>query len=200
MVRAVTASTALIQALAVTAELTGTQLSQAAAKVMAADLAPYPEHQVIVALGRCRKELKGRLTIADVVQRLDDGRPGPEEAWAMLPHDESKTLAWTEEMAGAWGVSQGLKDDRVAARMAFLETYRSRVQKARDAGTPVKWSVSFGWASIYEDRLHVVNSLVQSGKITAMRAAELGYNVEPTAPAIENIAADLARRLKGSTE
>ena len=69
-------SKALLQAIAVTAELTGTQLSEGAARVLAADVAPYPEKQVMGALVRCRKELRGRLTVADIIARLDDGRPG----------------------------------------------------------------------------------------------------------------------------
>jgi hypothetical protein len=190
-----TATLSVLEALAVTAELTNTPISPIAAKVMAADLAGYPEYQVLGALTRCRKELKGRLTIADVISRLDDGRPGPEEAWAMLPHNEAKTIAWTEEMAGAWGVAQGLQDDRVAARMAFLETYRSRVQKARDAQVPVKWSVSFGWGGHYEDRLQEIRALVHIGKITASRALELGYDIDAEgAPLRLN---DISARLKG---
>ena len=54
----------LIDALAVTAELTGTDLTKAAVKVMARDLRVYPLGQVLGALTRCRRELKGRLTIA----------------------------------------------------------------------------------------------------------------------------------------
>ena len=79
----------LLQALAVTAELTGTELSEPAARVMANDLAAYPVQQVLGALTRCRRELKGRLTVAAILERLDDGRPGPNEAWAMIPQDEA---------------------------------------------------------------------------------------------------------------
>jgi hypothetical protein len=190
-------SVSVLEALAVTAELTGTQLSAAAAKVMASDLAPYPEGQVLGALARCRKELKGRLTVADVVSRLDDGRPGPEEAWALMPFNEMNTVVWTEEMAGAWGVARTLieDDDKIGARMAFLESYRSRVQKARDAATPVKWTVSFG--RYVENRESAVQHAVQLGRLTPQRAIELGYDPGPAAPAIENMASKLANRLTG---
>jgi hypothetical protein len=133
----------LLEAIAVTAELTGTTLSEPAAKVMASDLARYPEGQLLEALTRCRRELRGRLTIADVVGRLDDGRPGPEEAWAMIPPDEAGSVVWTEEMAQAYGVACGATD-RIQARMAFLEAYRDRVRRSRDDGTPVKWTPSLG--------------------------------------------------------
>ena len=92
----------LLEALAVTAELTGTELSEAAARAMVADLQAYPAQQVLVALTRCRRELKGRLTIAAVLERLDDGRPGPNEAWAMIPQDEAGSVVWTQEMAEAF--------------------------------------------------------------------------------------------------
>jgi hypothetical protein len=140
------ASERLLQAIAVTAELTGTLLSEAAARVVAADLAKFPEAQVLGALTRCRKELKGRLTLAEIISRLADGRPGPEEAWAMLPAGEHDTVVWTEEMRIAWGVVRNMLADgqRVAARMAFLERYRVLVAEARDAGVTVKWSATLG--------------------------------------------------------
>lgn len=191
-----TASIPVLEALAVTAELTGTQLSPAAARVMAADLAPYPPHQVLGALARCRKELRGRLIVADVIARLDDGRPGPEEAWAMLPFDEASTIVWTEEMAGAWGVALPLieEGDRIAARMAFLETYRARVAKARDACLPVKWTVSFGHDA--EGRQLALATAVSSGRISRDRALSLGYTANaPIAPEVAAFAAATMKRL-----
>lgn len=174
----------VLEALAVTAELTGTQLSAVGARVMAQDLAPYPEIQVLGALARCRKELKGKLTVADIVTRLDDGRPAPEEAWAMLPFDERQTTVWTEEMAGAWGVALPLieEGERVQARMAFLENYKSRVQKARDAGDPVRWTVSLGYDK--ESRAPALAEAVRLGRIGKDRAMQLGYNPMPTTQAL----------------
>lgn len=193
------ASRPVLEALAVTAELTGTQLSPAAAKVMASDLAPYPPNQVLGALARCRKELKGRLVVADVISRLDDGRPGPEEAWAALPFDETQTIVWTEEMAGAWGVALALIEDgdRIAARMAFLESYRARVQKARDARLEVRWSVSFGHDT--DGRQVALANAVNTGRISQDRALQLGYMAGPAAPVLA-IVNQAAKRLtvKGS--
>lgn len=189
------ASRSVIQALMVTAELTSTQLSEAAARVFAADLGRYPERQVLGALERCRREVKNRLTLADVIARLDDGRPAPDEAWAMLPLDEAATVVWTEEMAGAWSVALPLleEDERISARMAFLESYRSRVQRARDAGLPVKWTVSFGHDP--QGRQGAILQAVQLGRLTGERAAQLGYATEETAEPLA-IAHELARRLE----
>jgi hypothetical protein len=137
----------LIKAIAVTAELTGTQLSEAAAKIFAADLSQYPLPQVLAALTRCRREVKGRLVLADVISRIDDGRPGVEEAWAMIPKNEDVSAVWTQEMQAAMLVAGPLLyEDAVAARMAFKEAYTRECQKARDSGVPVKWQATLGFS------------------------------------------------------
>lgn len=166
------ASKRVIEALAVAAEITGTELSRGAAKVMVADLGRYPEEQVLAALTRCRREVRGRLTLADVLARLDDGRPGPEEAWAMLPHDESKTVVWTSEMAEAFGVASKLFDDMVAARVAFIEVYKRLVREARDHSLPPRWIPSLG--TDVAGRNHVLEEAVHRGRLSAQRAVQLG--------------------------
>lgn len=162
----------LVEALAVTAELTGTRLSDAAAEVMAADLARFPLPQVLEALTRCRRELKYRLTIAEVVSRLDDGRPGVEEAWAMIPKSEGDSVVWTAEMAAAFGIAVHLiGSDDIAARMAFKEAYAKAISEARNVGTPVKWMLSLGQdASGREGALMLA---VEKGRITADQAHRL---------------------------
>lgn len=176
----------LIQAIAVTAELTGTQLSEAAAEVMANDLAQYPEHQVLKALVRCRRELKGRLTIADVVTRLDDGRPGAEEAWAMIPRAESATCVWTEEMAAAYGVASPLLNagEDIPARMAFKEKYLSLVAASRDARIPVRWIPSLGFDP--NGREAPLEEAVRLGRITHQHAITLlpSIAIHPTISAM----------------
>lgn len=166
-------SKALLQAIAVTAELTGTQLSQPAARVLAEDLSRYPEKQVLGALVRCRKELRGRMSVADVIARLDDGRPGAEEAWAMIPRDESGSVVWTDEMRFAYGVAAPLieEGDLVAGRMAFLENYRALVQKARDESIPVRWEPSLGWDA--RGREGVLLEAAQKGRLSAAHVAGL---------------------------
>ena len=136
----------LLEAIAVTAELCGRVLSPAAAQMFCADLSPYPAPQVVAALARCRKEVRGMLTVQDVVSRLDDGRPGPEEAWAALPKDEASSAVWTDEMSEAFGVAAPLLEagDKIGARMAFKEIYVARVSAARDAGRPVNWTATLG--------------------------------------------------------
>jgi hypothetical protein len=174
-------SKTLIDAIVVCAELTQTQLSRPAATVFAQDLARYPEHQVLKALARCRRELKSRLSLADVISRLDDGRPGVEEAWAMIPRDENSTVVWTREMAEAYGIAAPLlsEGDRIGGRMAFKEAYTSKVQAARDAGLPVKWEPSLGHDPHGRDS--VLIQAAQQGKLTADHVAGLlQYREKPS--------------------
>lgn len=161
-------SSKVIEAIAVTAELCGRTFSPAAAMVFATDLDGFSEQAVLTALSRCRKEVKGLLTVADVISRLDDGRPGAEEAWAMLPHDEATSTAWTTEMQQAWGVALPLiqDGDRVAARMAFKEAYTKLLAEARDKRIAPKWEMSFG---------HDVSGR-QSALIEAVRHNRIGVN------------------------
>ena len=140
-------STALLEALGVTCELTSTSLSEGAMRVIAEECAKYPEAQVLGALRKCCKQLKGKLTLADILARLDDGRPGPEEAWSTVSSamtNEARTIVWSDEMREAFGVANALVDDQVAARMAFKEQYVRLVDNARESGIPASWSVSLG--------------------------------------------------------
>jgi hypothetical protein len=165
-------SAKLLEAVAVTAELCGRVFSEPAARVFMADLSAYPEPAVIKALARCRREVRGVLTVSDVVSRLDDGRPGPEEAWSMLPISEAQTVVWTEEMRLAFGVAGSLirRGDMVAARMAFKEAYTRMVADARDKGKPVDWTASLGDDA--RSREGVLLEAVKLGRLELDRARE----------------------------
>jgi hypothetical protein len=90
---------------------------------------------------------------ADVIAQIkgigdDDGRPGAEEAWALVQRarDEAQTIVWTAEMAEAHGVARSLLAirDEVGARMAFKETYQRLLAEARERRVPAIWTVSQG--------------------------------------------------------
>ncbi len=191
-------SSKLLEAVAVTLELTGTALSEVAVRVFAEDLSRYPDAQVLPALTRCRRECKGRLTIADVLSRLEDGRPGVEEAWAMLPKDEQTTAVWTVEMSQASAVVHDLLDrgDEVAARMAFKEAYSKACQLARDRGEPVSWSASLGWDK--GGRESVLKAAVAAGRLTQGQAQI--YLPDLSAPVLPSMARaidSLAEKITG---
>lgn len=166
-------SEALLKLIVVTAELMGTELSTDAARVMLQDLARFPEAWVSEALARCRRECRGRLTVAAIVDRLADGRPGPEEAWSMIPRDEAATVVWTDEMAAAYGVASQLlaEDGPIPTRMAFLEKYRELVSVARAEGTAPTWQVSLGWDKA--GREGPIQDAVRLGRLSADHAARL---------------------------
>lgn len=117
-------------------------------------LRPYPLRLISEALSaHLRDPQRGRFVpvAADVIAQINalaerDGRPGPQEAWAMIPTDEAASVIWSEEMAAAFGVAAPLlrAGDAIAARMAFLEAYRSRVADARSRGVAPRWSASYG--------------------------------------------------------
>ncbi len=162
------ASSKLLEAIAVTAELCGRTFTPIAARVLADDLSSYDEHAVMRALTRCRKELKpGQFCLEAITSRIDDGRPGVEEAWAMLPHDEYKTVVWTEEMVKAWSVALPLIEDgeMVAARMAFKEAYTKAISEAREQRTTIKWTASLGHDK--NGRENVLIEAIEKGRLTA---------------------------------
>lgn len=193
-------SSQVIEAIAVTAELCGRTFSPAAAMVFAGDLDGFPESSVLAALTRCRKEVRGMLTVQDVISRIDDGRPGVEQAWAMLPHDEEGSTVWTEEMSAAWGIALPLLQDgdRGGARMAFKEAYAKQLADARDKKIAPKWTVSFGrdvagrQAALIEAVRHNRLTLDHAVKLLPADAAEglvlsLGVKNHPllAAPSVE---------------
>ena len=171
-------SAEVIKAVAVTAELCGRTFSEAAAGVFCDDLRGYKPQQVLRALARCRREVKGVLTTADVINRIDDGRPGVEEAWALLPANEEATVVWTAEMAEAHGICSPLlhAGDRIGARMAFKEVYTRLLAQARDEAAPAKWTASLG--SDLEARKRALAAAVEDGRL----AAEDAYGMCPALP------------------
>jgi hypothetical protein len=162
----------LLEDLAITAEMCGSEFSDAAAKIFLAELKDYDPAWVHGALARCRRELSGKLTLAAVVSRLTDGRPGPEEAWSMLPKDEWASGIMTMEMQEAMGPALRLiaQGDSVAARMAFLEGYKKAVTEARAKARPCHWAASYGWNPA---------GRFDADKEASERNRELGYAVKP---------------------
>lgn len=140
----------ILEQIAVTAELMGNEISPTAAAVMASDLSEYPKAVVIEALSHIRKESKSRLSLALIIEKIEEltpgGRPSPEEAWAMVPKDEYASVVMSDEMARALSVARPLIEDgdMVAARMAFKESYTNIVRFNKMHGIPVNWFPSLG--------------------------------------------------------
>lgn len=177
-------SSTLLEAVAVTAELCGRVFTAPAAKVFVDDLSGFPEPAVLAALRRCRREVRGVLTVQDVVSRIDDGRPGPQEAWAMMPVSEADSIVWSDEMAEAYRVAAPLIADgeMVAARMAFLETYTKAINEARDQRKAPCWSVSLGHDP--RGREQALLLAVEKGRLTLGHARDLVPSLSAPAPEV----------------
>ncbi len=188
----------LIQAIAVTAELCGRSFSPEAAAVFVDDLSGFDEQALLGALRRCRREVRGLLTVQDVVSRIDDGRPGPDEAWAQIPRDEAASVVWTDEMAEAFGAASPLLavGDKVGARLAFREAYQARVNAARDQRRAPRWQVSLGHDPRGRDQ--ALAEAVQRNRLTLEQARAYSPTLAlPSAPPahVLQLAAQAVRRL-----
>ena len=164
----------LIEAIAVAQEVTGTPLgSDAAIEAMVMDLQAYPQGQVLAAIRRCMREVKGKLTLADIISRIDDGRPPREVAWSMVPKNEAASVCWTTEMRDAYAVCYRLVEsgEMVQARMAFLQAYDAQVQLARDSRHPVEWVFSLGTDK--DARELVILDAAEKGRVSIEGAQRL---------------------------
>lgn len=102
-----------------------------------------------------------------------DGRPGPDEAWAMIPRDEFASVVMTEEIVEALQIAQPLLDegDQVAARMAFKEAYVRVVEQNKRIGIDPKWFPSLG--RDIPGREKALAEAVRMGRLTVNHAIGL---------------------------
>lgn len=163
-----------------TSEVCGMQLSEVAADLMEQDLVAYPELALIAALGRCRREVKHRLTLADIIERIDDGRPSADEAWAQVGTlDENRTIVTTTEALHAMTpeIRELLGRDETAARMAYRESYRRVVTDSKTDGVPAQWTASLGHDK--GQRETVLRDAIERGRLSEQQAKVYGILDEP---------------------
>lgn len=161
------------QAIAVCAEITGVTLKDNALLVMVDDLAHYPFADVMQALQRCRRELSGRLTLAAIFERLNDGWPTADEAFANLVEgwqDDRKTIITTKtaQLAAQDAYHLWVNHDRTGARMAFKGAYERAVGAARAEYRLPDWCVSAGTDA--ELREKAILAAVESGRLPRSEA------------------------------
>lgn len=117
------------------------------------------------------------ITPAHVIQQIDkirpDGRPGADEAWAMIPMDEYASAVMTQEMADALHIAQPLLDagDKIAARMSFKEAYNRIVDANKRNGVKPSWFPSLGRDK--EGREAMLAEAVRLGRLSADHAIGL---------------------------
>ena len=123
------------------------------------------------------KEGKFMPTPSHILEYFDalnpDGRPTPDEAWAMMPWGEEGSVVMSEEMAEADRYAQPLRDrkDQVAARRAFVDAYSRIVEKNRLTGVPPKWFPSLGTDKGGKDQ--ALAEAVRLGRMSASHASSL---------------------------
>lgn len=157
----------VVQLIGATAEVMGTKLQPMSLTLMAEDLLEYPLDEVKAALGRCRREVSGRLTLAAIIDRINaaDGFPGADEAWALMSRPEDDTVVIIQEMAEAMQVARPLlnEGDNTAARMAFRETYTRIVNEAREKRIKPEWFASLGHDP--QGRAQPIADAIRAGKL-----------------------------------
>ena len=179
-------SSEVIEAIMLTAEVCGTQMSEMAAKAMVLHLKPYGGEAIMRALHRCQREIKGRFALADVLKYIEsnDGRPSDEEAWGICYAyitDENRSILVTDEIDKGAAACRDLVvhgRDRVAGRMAFLEAYRAAVHDARERGQPVRWRISVSHNKL--DVADVVKQAYSQGRIDKPAALMMLPNIPQT--------------------
>lgn len=138
-------------------------------------LKPHSLADVRAAFGEHVAKNARSITPADIANLIaaanPDGRPGADEAWAMLPYqDESASVVMTVEMSEAFGIAQEV-DDKNGARMAFRDAYNRIVERNKRAGIPPKWFASLGYDA--NGREIVLSEAVRLGRISQVYAAGL---------------------------
>ncbi|WP_341237908.1 hypothetical protein [uncultured Limnobacter sp.] len=191
-------SAKIIDALTVVAEITGANLTVPAIKGIAMELAQHPEHEVLKALAKCKRECKYRLTLADILERIDQscGFIGSDEAWSLACQamDESATVVMTQQIAEAWAVARDVLPDKVGARMAFREVYNRLVEQAKDSGQKPVWFASLGHDT--QGREVALNQAVQLGRLSMNQVQQLLPAPEKVSPAVALLVNQMAERSK----
>src|SRR5580698_52249 len=128
--------------LTILAEAFGEQITAERQEIYCAGLADLQQDPLQTAFRRARYELKWFPKLSELRELAgvmpgaqNDGRPGPEEAWAKMPKGkrmEDDSIVWCEEEQIAYGACRSLLvgGDQIGARMAFKERYEKEVAEA----------------------------------------------------------------------
>lgn len=102
---------------------------------------------------------------ADIIAQIERRMPQrvlADEAWTMLPHDESDTVVWTDEIAEAYDIARKEKD-QTAKRMAFRAAYDRITERNKTAGIRPRWNYSVGWSA--EKRVTALQNAIKLGRL-----------------------------------
>ena len=176
----------LARLLVATAEVMGDEARPNVVALMVRELSAHPLAALDKALATCRRELKGRLSLASILERIDDGHPGPNEAWAIaLPAaDERNTVVWTPEIQTAWAACLPLVQagDKIAGRLAFIEAYTRQLKEARAQNRRGQYQPSMGFD--IEGRTAAIEHAQALGLLSA-EAAHPHLRLPPASPQVQ---------------
>ena len=167
-----------------TAEIVGTPLKPTVVAIMVNDLAEYSVTDIKQALTVCRPEVKGRLSLKDIIDRLPNANalPSADEMFAQIAEwclDETKTFVLPEIAFRACEETNGgvydalMAHDRTGARMAYKASYE-RLAKAHTGD--LNYTVRTG-----TDREHceaVILEAVNAGKLERKKVQALLPNLD----------------------
>lgn len=119
--------------------------------------------------------------VAGCVAQMDGNWLGADEAWALMPKSEHDSAMLTDEIAQAMAAAAPLLEvgDRIAARMAFRDTYNRLTEKAKIEGRAPVYFPSFGADT--QGRVSMLANAVRTKQITLDYATnvlpECGYDL-----------------------
>jgi hypothetical protein len=158
-----------------TFEVYGTKLTAAAIMIWANSMERYSLVSLKAALSYHIQNSPYAPKPSDLIHIMQahDGRPSADEAWAMIPRNESASAVLSQEMLTAMQSAQPLlnENDQVAARMAFKESYSRLVNESRQTSRPVEWFPSLGDDKY--GREAVIQEAVRLGRISAIHGKKL---------------------------
>ena len=121
-------------ALLATLELTATHWSDNAVKAAMVMLRKYPEAAILNALAECSQELKGKLRLSDITERLPGAQKMTgDQAWDIALKcrvwDEDATIVCPAAVFYAFPFSVWNSGDQTGARVAFRDAFPEMLKK-----------------------------------------------------------------------
>ena len=159
----------------------GSKWSKPVAIYVASQLAIYGDALVIHAIKRCQLEVKGNLSLADIIARIPDGRPPVAIAFAQVSGSEADTFVTTDEALRAWGIASQTDGDKFAQRQAFDAAYKEICAANRIAGIFPRQIVSIGQDKARAEA--VIRAAVKDGMLQPTEPVAAQYFPEEVARA-----------------
>jgi hypothetical protein len=177
----------VIEMLAIQYEMKEQSVSENVISYIIKQLEPYGYDPVMKALDKLGKESSYKINLAEIIKRIDDGRPSAQVAWSEIPKSEIESKVLTKEQNIALCAVSAMIDsgDMIPARMAFIEKYNELVEESRANAEPVKYVLASGFDK--QGRIDAVSDAVQSGKLLKIVACHmLGYEHDNKILALES--------------